>query len=103
MSCSTSCWRSPGRRACWAISCRASRAWFRACDAPRPLRRCAPPPPASQRFAGEEKAESEQGFEADGELAHALSRRVIDRVGDGRVHADNAEFAHALDAQRIDL
>src|SRR5207245_3648327 len=40
--------------------------------------------------------------ERDRQVAHALSRRMIDRVGDRSRHADNADLAEALDAERID-
>src|SRR5262245_26387740 len=38
----------------------------------------------------------------DGQVAHAPAGGVIDRVGDGRGDADDADLAHALDTERID-
>jgi hypothetical protein len=37
----------------------------------------------------------------DRQIADALSRRVMDRVGDGSGDADDADFAEPLDAERI--
>src|SRR4029450_13028885 len=44
-----------------------------------------------------------QLVERDRQIAHALAGRVIDRVRNRRRSADNADFADALDAERIDL
>ena len=44
----------------------------------------------------------QQFIERDRQIAHAFAGRVIDRIGDRRGDADNADFADALDAERID-
>jgi len=43
-----------------------------------------------------------QFVEGNRQIPHTLSGRVIDRVGDGRRNADDADLADAFDAQRID-
>ena len=43
-----------------------------------------------------------QLIQRDRQIAHAFSGRVIDRIRDRRGRADEADLAHALDAERID-
>ena len=42
-------------------------------------------------------------FYTDGKIAHALARRVKNGVGDSGRHADEGDFAEALNAERIDV
>src|SRR5262245_48942665 len=41
-------------------------------------------------------------IQRDRQVAYALAGRMIDRVGDGRRYADDADLADALDAEGID-
>ena len=42
-------------------------------------------------------------FNPDRKIAHALARGMEDGVGDSWGHADERDFAEALDAERIDV
>src|SRR5580704_2372628 len=69
-------------------------AWARRTRSGASIETLGPPLPTLQ---------AHQLVDGDRQVAHALAGGVEDRIGDRRRRADDADFAHALDAERVDL